>query len=477
MRNKTDTKLHLLAVLLISLIAVPLRFWRITSKPLHFDERASIGCSVGIPYAGIRQVGSSKWEDLGINSESFNSADFRARNNLAAVYEASLEDNGSIFYYVTLNLWTRVFGTSTLSYRSSSAVPGVVAVLLVYLLSYQVFRSRAGAFLAALFLAVHPMHIASSQFIRSHSLACVLTLLATLFLFRLLRQKNRTSLLLYSLTCILAMLSHYFTSYVFLGHLLFMLFTKHSDQQWKWFAVSVVISITLFGIWMVTGGLESMANLAIVRDQFQSVADRWREGDNPYFTPASARSISAGILQALLPVSGNWLQVYGLKLRVLLLPGVIFWGVMVFLLTRAHLAKYREVKLIAFPVAAYVLWAVGLSLYSRLIIYFQPAYALYIVPLFCILLGVLLNTLETKRRRMIAFALLAFQAPFWVFSLLYCYRETQETGNEHEERASTFLENKGGGGTLVHNDWEEAFLVNLHLYEHPEIRQRIQAAD
>lgn len=103
-----------------------------------------------------------------------------AQNDVATMLEGTVNAvEHPLLYYLTLNGWMDVFGTSTAAVRSLSLVLGVLTVALVYAVTKQLFDDRRTAYVAALLTALMPFHVLYSQEARMYSLLAFLLLLST----------------------------------------------------------------------------------------------------------------------------------------------------------------------------------------------------------------------------------------------------------------------------------------------------------
>lgn len=93
-------------------------------------------------------------------------------------------------YYVVLDYWVAAFGTSPTAVRFPSAVFGIVALPLLYLLGRALFDRRTGL-IATLVFAVAPFQLYYAQETRMYSLWTVLTLLSFLSFLWLRRRPTR----------------------------------------------------------------------------------------------------------------------------------------------------------------------------------------------------------------------------------------------------------------------------------------------
>lgn len=87
-------------------------------------------------------------------------------------------------YYILLNLFLHVLGTSEASVRLLSVLASLGSITLLYILGRSMFSRRAGVY-SALMFAVAPFQVAYAQWSRPHTLMLLLALVTTLIAVRL----------------------------------------------------------------------------------------------------------------------------------------------------------------------------------------------------------------------------------------------------------------------------------------------------
>jgi uncharacterized membrane protein len=88
-----------------------------------------------------------------------------------------LKDNTPPLYYLLLHFWMQIKSNSEFSARLLSTFLGTISIYVTYLLGSLIFNKKTGI-LAALLLAISPIHIYYSQETRAYSLFFLLTLLS-----------------------------------------------------------------------------------------------------------------------------------------------------------------------------------------------------------------------------------------------------------------------------------------------------------
>jgi len=190
-----------ISLLIITLLALALRLYRLDAQSLWYDEGFSV---------------------------------FLARMNLADITARTAADIQPPFYYYLLHIWTGLFGEGEKTLRALSLLFGVLTVPLAYAVAWQLFSNRLAGLLAALLVAVSPLHLWYSQEVRMYSLLTFLGLLSSYLLLLIVRrvlpsaprggERLKSHLrgpkwdlvlwVAYALTSIAAMYTHYFAFFI-----------------------------------------------------------------------------------------------------------------------------------------------------------------------------------------------------------------------------------------------------------------------
>jgi mannosyltransferase len=148
-------------------------------------------------------------------------------------------------YYGLLHLWVGVFGDSEFGIRMLSALMAVGAVAALYVLGARMFDRRVGL-ICALLIAVNAYHIAYGQEARSYSLLVLLVTLSSLAFLRTLERPSRTNILLYTVTSVLSVYTHFFAALVLAAQWLSLALLKPRPRVRKAiFGAAAVIGLLL----------------------------------------------------------------------------------------------------------------------------------------------------------------------------------------------------------------------------------------
>lgn len=121
------------------------------------------------------------------------------------------------FYYWLLKIWSDLFGTTELAYRSLSIVFGAAAISTAFVLARKFF-GRKVAWLSLLFLVISPMLIRYSDEARMYTLAALIVMGATYVMLKAIETKKRSYWVWYGLLVAVGMWTHYFTALAWLAH-------------------------------------------------------------------------------------------------------------------------------------------------------------------------------------------------------------------------------------------------------------------
>ena len=182
------------------------------------------------------------------------------------VFVLPTEDVHPPLYYLVVDVWVTLAGTSEAALRLPSAVFGVATVGLIYLLGARLFDRWTGAAAAAL-LSVSSFHVYFSQEARMYSLLAALTLASFYFFVDIAgdRAHPRTAVLGYLLASTLLVYTHVYGLFVVVAHQAYLLaLLALSNRDWpllgevkrpsislrEWAATSVAL-FALTAPWLV----------------------------------------------------------------------------------------------------------------------------------------------------------------------------------------------------------------------------------
>jgi len=153
----------------------------------------------------------------------------------------SASESSPPLYYVLVWAWTKVFGAGPLGFRSFSALAGTLTIPVMYAAGRQI-SPRVGAWAAAL-TSVSPALYYYSQEARAYGLWILFAATAYVLWQRALREPRGRRLALWAGASILALLTHYFTAFLFVPEALILI--KRLGSRRVWAAVGAVVLVGL----------------------------------------------------------------------------------------------------------------------------------------------------------------------------------------------------------------------------------------
>lgn len=305
-------------------------------------------------------LNQSLWLDEAINvvySQKYNFTDF------ITVY--SLGDFHPPLHFALIWVWTRIFGISEIAVRLPSVIFGVLAVWFTYLTGRNLFNKKTG-FLAALFLAVNPLHVFYSQEARMYSLAAF-SVTFSFWAFGNLLKGKKLSFFFYVLSIVMILYSDYLVYLVLPVQLLYVVWVQRKN-----------FAQVLLG--MVLGGIFWMPWLLIFPSQIKT-------GQGAAIQiPGWANVVGGANFKDLLLV---WVKLIIGRVSFenkFIYASVLFFASAVygFTLFRAVRPLSKEVRLLLLWVIIPVIFAFLISFYIPVLAYFRM---IFIIPAISILLG------------------------------------------------------------------------------------------
>lgn len=169
-------------------------------------------------------------------------------------------ENGPL-YNIMLALWVRVAGISEIAVRFPSAIAGILAIPLIYLLGRRLIGPNAGLFAAGL-LAISPYHVWYSQEAKMYAIVVLLALASTFALTEAQRRNTWPWWAGYTIVTTLLFYTHVATVLVFVAQVLWVLVTRDDwEGRWKGLLLSAgaltlpYIPIAAWALKVVGGGV------------------------------------------------------------------------------------------------------------------------------------------------------------------------------------------------------------------------------
>ncbi|HEV7942001.1 MAG TPA: glycosyltransferase family 39 protein [Solirubrobacteraceae bacterium] len=203
------------------------------------------------PLAGLLVfAGLVRLPTLGLQSFWFDEA-FTPVHVLHPSIVASMEtmahtENTPPLWYVTIWVWTRIFGTGVVAMRLPSALAGIALLAVVYEIARELAGRRV-AIVAGAITAANPLFVWYSQEARAYELYALTVALALLCFIRAERQSSARRMAAFALTGALALLTHYFAVFLLVPMSLWLLRRR---ERWRT-ALPAVGAIAVVGIALI----------------------------------------------------------------------------------------------------------------------------------------------------------------------------------------------------------------------------------
>ena len=157
-------------------------------------------------------------------------------------------------YYLLLHYWMMVFGTSESAVRLLSALFGVLAIPMIYVVGRQLFNKEVGL-VGALILALSSFNIWYSQETRMYSLMVLLALLSMYFFLCFLQRGTLALSAGYVLSTMLLLYTHYYGVFVVIAQNIYIvtLLVLSKQRTYKlrhWIGLQAIV-LALFAPWMM----------------------------------------------------------------------------------------------------------------------------------------------------------------------------------------------------------------------------------
>ena len=174
--------------------------------------------------------GESYWYDEFITLELMDSS-----------LESILHGKRPPLYLLLAHFWTNIFGTSEIATRSLSALAGLLAVPIIYLVGTELYNKRVGL-VSSFLMAISQFQIYYSQEFRYYSFYVLITLISFYFFITYLKKSRISLLICYTISTILLYYSHDFGVFSIAAQGLYFLITQLRSRKLNYhFLISLSI--------------------------------------------------------------------------------------------------------------------------------------------------------------------------------------------------------------------------------------------
>jgi mannosyltransferase len=146
-------------------------------------------------------------------------------------------------YYILVWAWTKVFGAGPIGFRSLSALAGTLTIPVLYAAGREI-SPRVGLWAAAL-AAFNPAMFYYSQEARAYALLILFAGVAFVLWQRALRIPDRRHLAMWAGASALALLTHYFAAFLFVGEAVILARRVGRRRAWAPIGAVVLVGVAL----------------------------------------------------------------------------------------------------------------------------------------------------------------------------------------------------------------------------------------
>ncbi len=381
---------NIIHILIITIIALFLRFFMLGSQSLWMDEAT-----------------------IYLQTKA---------DSVFVVYSKVFGQEGHIgpLFHILNYLFSRLFGYSEWALRMPSAIYGTISVVLVYKIAEALKNHRIALFSSVL-MAFSPVHVWYSQEARMYSLWIMLILFTVLLFIKMLRVKKLWLWILFTVFASLSIWTFFNSVFIFFALGLYLLiFIKRYKRELCYYCVCMFIVFASyfpgFMPWLTKGHVAIMTTIGSSRTTtiFDFLYAFYVFNVGTTFGP------SLVVIRALLKQFGaantalKIMSQYGL----LIIPSMLLYGCMfIYSIYKAIVNRKIENNLFVLVVLFVPLMMIfGLTFFSNLLT-FNVRYILCALPFYLIFLSAALEGLKTWKRRIILSCMLFFS----VFSLFNHY--------------------------------------------------------
>jgi hypothetical protein len=239
-----------LFLLLIFAISFAIRVYRIDGQTLECEELYTVPAATGHQYVYLTNEEGPRQELPRTTSEHRRLVTPDATRGLSAVRDVLRRNVHLPLYFFGMHYWIEWFGTSEQALRLPSALLGALAVVMLFLLAWEMFTPLV-AVVSSIFMAFEPEQIYFAQQARMYTLLAVLVVSSTYLLLLALRRPEKKLLYaLYAVVSIAGLYTHYEYVFCLAGQTVFVwIFITQARAHWRrWLITQLAIALA-FAPW------------------------------------------------------------------------------------------------------------------------------------------------------------------------------------------------------------------------------------
>jgi len=473
-------------ILVLVFVGTVLGFTSVSKHKLSGDELLTLNTATGFGHSPLI---NNTWAVSPIppDKKVFTQNDYWARNTIPDVLQNTATYNGNmVAYNILLYYFIKLTHVDDGLLRSLSALFYIISILLVYFIAKNLFSDSKPAIISAGLFALNPFVLHMGHDLRGYSFATMTTLLASFLLLKLSHQQTAKAkstigwAIMLGILYGVSFLSHYFTVYILLGHLLYGFYNYFILKKNILISefIAFIICALFFAAWYVNGGKEGFVSMGIQDKYILSIT-------SPQ-THTSFGSILMGTVCFVNSVIGYYFQYLGYRnsgfFYVLALPlATIGFGLFSFPVNKNDKQSLTFLSImICFCIFFLQLCSIKAGHVTSLI---MTRFGAFIAPYFMILLGYALTRLLFGKLVIfkilsiviltlhVTLNILCYQIPFGGYWFTYSdvkgdvvkARNEIVPPNPYPIIANSITQQYNTGDTVVYNSFITSQNVNLYL--------------
>jgi uncharacterized membrane protein len=447
----------------IIVLAIFTRFYKVDKLGLTKDEVITLAISNGqdaTVFGGIQfYADSTNWLEQ-----------IKNEDNLAGTLDATIHDNGNaLLYNLSVHIVTDFFGNSDVSFKSTSIFCGLLLIVSIFFFVKKHIGLKE-AFIASILGALHPFLIEYSQLSRGYMMAALFSCWATHLLFNLLSDpvKKKVPYVLYSLCIVAALLSHYFTAFIFVSHGVIILLYNREKKTVLHFSAAFAVAGFLFSIWLFNGGLKGQELMLEQNSRWEGLAESAQNRQLTFST------LGNSFIRHVNALGGNRIGPLALPAIFSYLTAFGFFSFLAFFLFKSMTKITKEI--IVIPIV-FGLCLTAISIFTGHTLAFDLRYATPVFPVVIILTSVAIVSTFGKNKLIGVCVLLGFICIEVITSypdlLVNVQQKPRDIEMSYPKRAEFIETIQEEGDTLVFPSVKDAILINLYFSKLPSDSQVI----
>ncbi len=282
------------------------------------------------------------------------------------------------FFYLTLKIWTNIFGHSVIAMRLMSVLFGVITTYFVYKIGNQIKDKKIGL-MAMIFTAVNPFLIYYSQEIKMYSMV---TCLLTMAFYFYLKDKKIINMVIFNILCAFSFLTFYGSIFYIATLSVITLFKKNWS---KLFIQNIGIIIAIILVWPLLS-----RQLLLSKDLLVEVKN---------WSSVLGKIETKNILMIPIKFSSGRISFYP-KIIYYLVSGI--WAIIVFFGIFKGIFKEKLLGIVAFLP---LVFGLIFSAFSPMMQYFRFQ---YLIPIMMILLAISIKNKNINKLYLLCFLSFSF---------------------------------------------------------------------